>query len=162
MKLPFFLDNLRSNYCKIIFGLSLFVGYALTPKNVLTGLYLFLAVPFIFLFALTLSCAVRSVKEKIKVTRHQQTSIFGVIASAIGISALQVCGVGTPLCGASVGISILSAIFPSLVLNILREYSVVIISMSILTQLISLHSMNCLSFYKNSSQRRNQHDLPNY
>ena len=154
MKQLFIFENLHSNYCKAIFGLAMIGGYLLTPASALTGLYLFLSVPFIVLFALTIACSVRAVKEKVQVAQHQHTSILGIIASIVGVSAIQACGIGTPLCGASLGMSILSTLFPSLFVQVLVKHSVVILSLSILIQIVTLYNMKCLTTNHNSKQQK--------
>ena len=145
MKLPFLFENLKSNYCKIVFGLSLFLAYALTPKSALEGWYLIISIPFIFLFALTTACSTRSIKEKIKVTHYQKKSILAIVANVLGISALQMCGIGAPLCGASVGIGLLSTILPGALFNVLKEYNIAILIVSIVVQITTLQTMNCFS-----------------
>lgn len=123
--------------------MSLTVGYLLTPKDVLFGRYSVVAIAFIIIFSLTIACMVRTIKERVKTSINLGNSAIGVLASIIGLSALQVCGLGVPACGASVGAGIVSLIFPGFVFKHIREYSVLILSFSIFAQMYSLHKMNC-------------------
>lgn len=143
MKLPFVVVNLLNRYCQVVFGLALIIGLLVTPRTALAGHYLFLSIPFIILFALTMTCSIRSIKEKVTVARYQHKSLLGIIASVVGLSAIQACGIGTPFCGASLGISVLSALFPSALVHALIEHSVAILAVSIVIQIISLYMMGC-------------------
>jgi len=84
-----------------------------------------------------------NIKERIKLARTYKNSILSIIATAIGLSALQVCGVGAPVCTATIGAGILALIFPVTFVEFLSDYSILIISISILFQLIALYFMNC-------------------
>lgn len=143
MKNFFVFRNLKSNYCKIVFLVSLIVGYLLIPKDVLFGQYAIIAITFIIIISLTITCVTRTIKEQIKASINLGNSIVGVLASIVGITALQVCGLGIPACGASVGAGFVSLIFPGFVFNFLREYSVFILTFSIFAQIYSLYKMNC-------------------
>lgn len=149
MKTIFLLENLKSRYCRFVFLASLIVGYVLTPKNVLTGTRGYVAVIFIVLFAFNLACMVRSIKEKIKTARVYKKSILGLLTSIVGISALQVCGLGTPVCGASMGMGLLSAVFPGFLISKMQPYGEIFLVVSIVLLMISLRTMNCL-FVKNN------------
>ena len=148
MNTLFVFRNLKSNYCKAVFLISLFVGYFLIPKDVLSGHFKFIALAFVIIFSLTMACVARTIKEKVKTSLSLHNSFLGILASVIGISALQVCGLGVPSCGASIGAGVLSIIFPGFVFNYLREYSVLILTLSVFFQLYSLFRMNCFSLAK--------------
>jgi len=137
------LYTLKSKYCIGVFAVSLILGYISVPKSVFYGIYLIFAGIFIISFALTLTCVVRNVKEKIVLARTYKSSLVGIIATGVGLAALQVCGVGAPVCGATVGLGILSAIFPIAFVDILSKYSLEIIVVSIIFQLGALYFMNC-------------------
>lgn len=142
--LPFFLTNLKSNYCKVVFLISLILGYLSVPKHIYTGNYVFLTIPFIILFAFTITCIVRSIKEKIVASKQNGSSVLVIIANVVGISTLQVCGLGVPSCGASIGIGLVTAIFPEFMVRYLKDYAVWILIFSILIQIYSLYSLNCI------------------
>jgi len=149
MKLPFFLENLKSNYCKVVFLISLILGYLSIPKEIYQGKYVYLAIPFIILFAFTITCIVRSIKEKIVVSKNNGSSLLAIIINIVGISTLQVCGLGVPSCGASIGMGVLTAIFPEFLIRYLHSYAIWILIISILIQIYSLYSLNCIVDKKN-------------
>lgn len=142
-KKPYILHIFKSHYCKTIFILSLIAGYFLVPEKVFYRWYTLLAIIFIIVFALTITCLIRNIKERFKDAKSQGKSLVGIISMVLGISALQVCGVGAPICGATVGAGIVSLIFPSFALGFLEKYSLWIIVFSIIFQLISLYFMKC-------------------
>ena len=149
MKLLFFLENLKSNYCKVVFLISLILGYLSIPKEIYQGKYVYLAIPFIILFAFTITCIVRSIKEKIVVSKNNGSSLLAIIVNIVGISTLQVCGLGVPSCGASIGMGVLTAIFPEFLIRYLHSYAIWILIISILIQIYSLYSLNCIVDKKN-------------
>ena len=139
----YLLKVFKSGYCQLTFVLFLAAGYFLTPKLILNGWQFFLAALFIFLFALVLTCLVRNVKEKAILARKYKSSLIGIIAAALGLAALQACGFGAPVCGASIGVGIMSAVFPGVFVNFFSAYSVYIIIFSIIFQFLALYFMNC-------------------
>ncbi|MBT4334308.1 hypothetical protein HOD61_00640 [archaeon] len=94
-------------------------------------------------FALTMTCIVNNIKERIILAKTYKTSMVSIIATAIGISALQVCGVGAPICTATIGAGVLALIFPITLIEVLSRYSILIISFSILLQLTALYFLGC-------------------
>lgn len=136
---------LKSKYCELVFVISFFLSYFLIPKNVFYGWNQLLAYAFMLVFALTTTCIVRNIKEKILLARTYKSSILGIIAVALGLAALQVCGVNAPVCGAAVGIGILSSIFPAIFVNLMAKPSIHLgmILISIVFQLVALYFMNC-------------------
>ncbi len=145
MKKIYLLEVIKSSYCKLAFVVSLFVSYILIPPTVFNGVYSLVAVTFMVAFSLSIMCIVRNVKEKVLLARTYKSSLIGIIATALGISALQVCGVGAPVCGASIGLGVLSAIFPGFFVNFLEGYSIWILAATILLQVASLYFMKCFS-----------------
>ena len=135
---------LKSHYCQVVFVLALVGSYFLIPSRVFSGVYLALAVLFMVVFSLIVTCFVRNIKEKVKSKRQHGVSVFGIIASAIGFSAFQVCGVGAPVCGASLGIVLISSILPSFFINFLMNYSDLVLASMILIQVAALAYMGCL------------------
>ena len=120
-----------------------------TPKEVLFGRYSLVAIFFVIIFSLTITCITRTIKERIKGSLNLGHSISVVIASALGVTALQVCGLGVPACGVGVGAGFVSLIFPGFLFNYLRDYSVFILIFSIIIQIFSLYKMKC---FKASNQ----------
>jgi hypothetical protein len=133
----------KSSYCEIVFIISLIGAYLLVPKRIFYGLYTILGIVYMVVFALTLTCIIRNIKEKVLLAKTYKNSIIGILASALGIVALQVCGIGAPVCGTTIGASILSVIFPSFFLSFLSNYAVLIVLGSIVIQVTGLYFMNC-------------------
>ncbi len=102
-----------------------------------------LAVFFMISFAMTITCVVRNIKERVSQARTYGTSFFGLIALVLGLSALQVCGIGAPLCGATIGLGIVTWIFPEFLFRFLVGWSVPIIIISILAQWLAIYFMHC-------------------
>ncbi len=133
----------KSKYCIVAFGLSLVLSYFLIPKTAFYGWYAILPVLFMLSFALTLTCVVRNVKERVLLAKTSGSSVLGIIAAALGLTALQVCGIGAPVCGASVAMGLLSAIFPTTFVGLLSRFAVQFTLFSILLQIAALYFMNC-------------------
>ncbi|RJQ34382.1 hypothetical protein C4566_02215 [Candidatus Parcubacteria bacterium] len=143
MKKVYLLEIFKSNYCKIIFLLILAISYFLIPQKVFYGWFFILAIIFMVAFSLVMTCLIRSIKDKVVENRKTKQKITGAIAALIGLSALQVCTVGAPVCGVSIGFSIVASIFPSLAFNFLEQYSIYIVIVSIIFQFYSLYKMGC-------------------
>lgn len=139
----YLINTLRSKYCIGVFILSLILSYFLIPGRLFYGIYLVLAIVFMILFALTLTCIIRNIKEKIVLAKTYKSSLIGIIAGGIGLAAVQVCGVGAPVCGATIGMGILSTVFPMVFVDILTKYASIILIISIIFQFIALYFMNC-------------------
>ena len=133
----------KSRYCVVTFGISLVLSYFLIPKTAFYGWYTVLPLLFMLSFALTLTCIVRNVKERVLLAKTSGSSIVGIVAAALGLTALQVCGIGAPVCGASVAMGVLSAIFPTAFVGWLSRYAVQFTLFSILLQVVALYFMNC-------------------
>ncbi len=130
-----------SNYCKTIFIVSLFISYFLVPPRLFKDLYAILAVAFMLSFSLTITCMAWTIKQRALLAKKKGASIFAVVATAIGISSLQLCGIGTPICYASLGMNFFAALVPSSLFFPLMDYSMYIVVFSILFQMFSLHKM---------------------
>lgn len=143
MRKTFLYNIFKSKYCIVIFIMGILLGYFLTPKQIFNGFYSVLGVLYITSFAIVLSCIVRIVKEKMVVLRKVGGSASFIVGSILGIGAMQVCGVGAPICGATIGAGIFSIFFPQSSMMFLTEYAVSIIIASILLQISSLYFMGC-------------------
>jgi len=108
--------------------------------------YILLAILFNTFFAFSIACMVRSIKEKAVTAQKVGGSVVGIITSTLGISALQICGLSNPVCGASVGFGFLSTLFPSVMFHYGMEISLFTIILGIFFQLFSLYKMHCLSW----------------
>ena len=133
----------ESHYCKVVWFLSLFVAYFMIPRHLFTTRYFPLAIFFIFGFATMLTCLIRNVKEKIIMAKTYQTSIWGILASILGLTALQLCGLGAAFCGGSIFLGILSAIVPGIAVSFLSQYAVGIVVFSVLMQILAIWQMGC-------------------
>ncbi len=143
MKSLHLISLFKSNYCRIVFVASFFLGYFLLPGTVFHHTSRFLALVYLLVFASLMTCIVRSVKEKINLARKHKGSVLGTIAAILGFSAFQFCGVAAPVCGFSVGAGIVSAIFPSFLNSFFTENGVVIVYVSIGVQLVALYYLGC-------------------
>jgi hypothetical protein len=143
MKNLFIIDIFRSAYCVGVFVIVFLASALLIPKTMTHGYHLVLAIVFMFSFALTITCMVRNIKERIALARTYKTSLVGLIAAVLGLSALQVCGVAAPVCGATIGAGVIASLFPGFLFHFLSRWSVLIILLSIAAQWIALYFMNC-------------------
>lgn len=132
-----------SHYCKVIWLLSLFAAYLMIPHHLFSTMYFPLAILFMIGFATMMTCMIRNIKDKIVLARSYKSSIWGILASVFGLTALQLCGLGNVFCGGSIFLGVLSAIFPGAAVNLLSEYAVEIIVFSILMQIFSIWQMDC-------------------
>lgn len=152
MSTPYIITILKSYYCKAVFLLALLASYFLIPEKVFYGFGYVLAIAFMFAFSLSVTCIIRNIKEKILLAKTYKYSIFHIILIALGLSAFQVCGIGAPVCGATVGIGVLSVIFPGVFIDFLGDYYEPIIIISIILQIIALYFMGCFKLSKIKSK----------
>ena len=130
-----------------LFILLLVFGYFLTPQHIFLGNYKYLAYVFIVLFAILNYCIVKTIYRNYIYNKKQKGFTKGVIASILGVSALQVCGLSAYACSTSIGFTILATFLPHTFLNFLQNYSVEIISISILIQFITIWHLKCFNFW---------------
>jgi hypothetical protein len=134
---------LKSHYCKVVFLLSLILGYFLVPKHLIGFWWNLIVIIFMLVFSLNMTCMVRNIKERIKTAKNTTNSVINLIASGLGIMALQVCGTSGYFCSASILMGVFSSVLPHFLLDFLKEYSLYIILATILFQIISLRNMKC-------------------
>lgn len=137
------LAQLKTRYCGIVFLLSLGIGYLLIPKRIWNESLIGVGVTYVFVFALTVTCVVKGIKEKMVALKNARLSALGMLASLIGISALQMCGVSLPMCGISMGGGIVALLLPGVLMQFIHRYAFGIVIGSILFQMYVLHSMQC-------------------
>ncbi len=145
LEMKYLFHIFKSKYCLGVFILSLILSYFLIPKKVFYGIYTLLAVVFMISFFLTISCMVRNIKERIIIAKTYTSSLVGIIATAVGLAAMQVCGFGAPVCGAAVGLGIFSSLFPVAFVDVMSKYAVGFVTVSILIQVVALYFMNCFN-----------------
>jgi hypothetical protein len=133
----------KSKYCLAVFILGMLLGYLLVPKKIFYGAYFIIGIIYILVFAIMVVCIVRNIKDKVTSLKNTGSSILSIIASVIGLGAMQICGIGAPLCSAGIGLSIFSIIVPSASITVLSKYSTIIILASIILQVTTLYYMGC-------------------
>ncbi len=146
IKKPYFIEIFRSNYCKFVFLLSVVFISFLTPKKIFYGYYAVLGVLFIFVASLTLTCLVRTIKERVYSAKASGASLVSILSIIFGFGALQACTIGAPVCGAMAGGGIIALIIPGFAFNLIEKYSIWVIVFSILIQFFALYFMNCFKF----------------
>lgn len=137
------IEKINTKYCRFVFILSLVWWFFMVQKTLFVWNYSILWTIFVLSFALTITCLVRNIKEKIQIANKQKKSIIWIIGAVIGISAAQVCGVNAMFCGSTIWVWVLSTILPWTALWFLSEYSVWIIITSIIIQIFWLYFMKC-------------------
>jgi len=138
-----------SQICVGVFVVAFIASLFLLPANILHGKYLPLAIIFMLLFAVNMTCFVYAIKEKVDSARAAKSSILGIIATVLGFSALSVCGMGAHLCGAAIGSGILMVFMPATAIRLFTEYSVQIVIFAIFSQLLALYLMGCFQRIRN-------------
>lgn len=143
MKNIFLIKVAKSHYCKAVFLATLIGSYFLIPSKVFVGVYTWIAILFMLLFSMVFTCFVREIKEEIKNKRRYGVSFLGIVAGVAGFSAIQFCGVGAPVCGATLGVLFLSSVLPSFFVGILSGYSNLILIGAIGVQILTLIYLGC-------------------
>ena len=154
MKKVLFFEILKSDYCKIIFLLSFILSYFLIPRHLFFSKHFSLTVAFMLTFSVLVTCSVRNIKEKIAVAKTAKTSVWGIIASVLGLTALQVCGLGGVFCGSSVFLGLLTTIIPGFAVSFLTSYAVPLLVVSIIFQILAIWQMGCMKLSKNLKDKR--------
>ncbi len=148
------LELKKSFYCWVIFGVMLLISYFMVPMTVWHSYYSIIGISFIFIFSLTITCLVRDIKERAKeIKNYGARSALNLLFGIIGLSAIQTCAIGSSVCGASIGIAIISSLFPTIAINFLITYSVPIITISMILQIISLWQMRCFDKINTSAKK---------
>lgn len=153
-KKSYLIKILNSNYCKIVFILSMIMIYFFLPRGIFKGILSIIGIIFILLSSMVLTCFVRNIKEKYLSAKLNATSSLGLLATIIGISSLQICGLGAPVCGASIVAGILALIAPGVSLHFLKNHEIIIIIISILIQILALYLMNCFKQFTTCNNKK--------
>jgi hypothetical protein len=143
MKKIFLFKVFQSKYCALVFISGLILGFLIVPKKIFNGFYVILGVIYIILFALVLMCIVRTIKERIYNVKQTGVTTISLVASALGLGALQACSIGAPVCGATIGVGIASIFFPQSAFIILEDYAIYVVILSLILQLIAIYYMGC-------------------
>lgn len=134
---------LESHYCKLVFFISLGVSYLLVPAMALKSDSQLWVVSFMILFAASLTCSVRSIKDRLSAGIKQKTSFLSLLAGLIGLTAVQFCSVNAVMCASTVGFGLAAAILPSGVFHFFKFNAVSLLIASSFIQLIALLQMGC-------------------
>ncbi len=141
----FLFQMFESNCCKFVFVISLVIVYLLVPKKIFYGYYTILGGLFIISTSLVISCFVRNIRERVFSASKNGASFVGILMSIFGLSALQICTIGAPVCGVSIGAGLLSMIFPAMAFNFLEEYGIYVVILSLVAQIFALYFMKCFN-----------------
>ncbi len=141
-----FFQIMKSHWCQLAFIGFLILGYWLIPQTALLGQYQFWSIVFMISFAASSTCAVRGMKERMASKLKGGASILSVIASLLGLSAVQFCSVNAVMCGSTLGFGALSMILPKFLFRFLHHHAIAILIGATIVQIISLYSMGCLNF----------------
>ncbi len=134
---------LKSKFCLFVFFISFIGIYFLIPDKMFYAWYRVLAYFFIFSTAMTSTCIVKNLRERILLNKKAGKSFFAILLSVFGIIATQVCGIGVPLCGTALAGSIGISFLPAIAQSFFEDYAVYIIVFAILGQLYSLYLLKC-------------------
>ena len=143
----YILEIFRSNYFKLVFILSLVISYFVIPKNIFYGFYTVLGIIFMITFSLVLTCLIKDIKDRIVLAKTYRHHLLGILATAVGLTALHACTIGAPVCASAILFSFIFALLPPIFLNLLTKYAPLIVVLSIIMQLIILYFLGC--FKKN-------------
>jgi len=127
----------------LTFLFLLVLGYFLTPQHIFTGKFFFLGFLFIIFFSVLNYCIIKTIYRNYVYSYKQLGFKKGILASVIGIFALQVCRLSAYACSTTVGFTILATFLPHTLINFLQNFSVEIISISILIQAYSIFYLKC-------------------
>jgi len=119
------------------------LGYFVTPQHIFNGNFKYLGFIFILLFAILNYCVIKTIYRNYVYNRKNKSFKRGILASLLGISALQVCGLSAYACSTTVGFTILVTFLPHTFINFLQDFSVEIISVSIFIQALSILHLKC-------------------
>ncbi len=136
-------DLFNSLFSVIIFTLVFIVSLFVLPSHILSGTYFWLGVVFVLLFSLNMTCLANTMRMRANMARAKGAGAVGVMATAVGFTALQMCGIGGPLCGALFGGVLFVSVLPAGAMPYLTSYAVHIVVIAILIQAVSLWYMKC-------------------
>ncbi len=136
------LSLLRETTYQFVFVAAAGLAYFLVPNTLFSREHMLLVALFILLFASTAVCVLSAIRERIAAARLAHQSLFGIIASVLGFSALYVCGASAPACGTIASVGIAAAFFPGVLLFI-RLHGELLLGISIALQLVSLYFLGC-------------------
>ena len=137
---------LKSHICKLVFLASAAAAYFLIPERALNGDYGLLVITFVVTFAASITCTVRNIKDKFSSGIQAGSSLISIVASLIGLTAVQFCSMNAVMCGSTIGFSLIATILPHSAFHFFHFNAVPLLVISIVVQLISLWQIGCLKF----------------
>lgn len=143
MKSRYIFQIFKSNYCRLVFIISLAVVSAVIPKKIFYSYFIIIGILFIIASSLLITCFVRNIKDKAVIARKHKGSLLGIFFSIIGLVAMNTCTVGAPVCGTSATLGLVAVLFPGVSLGLLEQYSILIILISLAVQILVLYYMKC-------------------
>lgn len=129
----------------LIFLFAAIGGFFLIPRHVFFENFAVLAWIYLPFFALTITCLARNLLARARAARNAGSSFLGIVSTAVGITALQACGLGMPACGSALGVFFGLALVPGFVAAFVRDYAPLLIFISIIFQAIALYSLGCFN-----------------
>jgi hypothetical protein len=139
----FIFSIFKSRFCWLSLVLSFFIGYFLVPDKIFHGVWSVFGLVYAITFAVTLTCLIRVIKEKVLTMKKTGAGVMSVVAAILGLGAMQLCGIGAPVCGATIGVSIFSIIAPGISASFWQEFSTPLLFISIILQVVSLYYLKC-------------------
>lgn len=133
----------KSHVCKLVFLGALAAGYFLVPIARYFGEYRLLVSLFLALFAVSITCLVRTIKDRVLTGVRAGSSVIAILGGIVGLSALQFCSVNAVMCGSTAGFGILSLILPGFALHYLHHHAIAFLTASVVIQSAGLISMGC-------------------
>ena len=135
----------KSKYCWIVIFISIVLGYFLVIKKFtsFTSFWsIFFSVLYIILFAVSNSCLVKGLKERVKNQSKTNSGILSIIGSVLGIGAIQLCTVsGT--CSVNIVTSLLLTVFPTSIGFFFIKNGIWILIISDILLLVSILRLGC-------------------
>lgn len=135
--------------------LFLILSYFIVPSHVFKSGHTFIAILFMLSFSLVMTCIIRNIKEEIILARTYKSSILGLLSTTLGLSALQACGLGAPVCGATLGLSLFSSLMPAVFVNFINKHAELMLWIAILFQILTLYLLNCFKDENAKKQKLN-------
>jgi hypothetical protein len=139
-------DVLKSPYCWLVIFISLLLSYFLIIKNFtsFTNFWsVLLSVIYILAFALSNSCLIKEIKDRIQNQNKTSTKgFFSIIGSLLGFSAIHLCTI-SGVCGVNIFISLLLSIFPTSISFFIIHNGIWLLLIADVFLIFSIVNMKC-------------------
>jgi hypothetical protein len=141
-----FIEVLKSKYCWFVIFISLVLSYFLIIKKLtsFTNFWsILLSLIYIFAFALSNSCLIKDIKERIQnKAKTNSKGILSIVGSILGFGAIHLCTV-SGVCGVNIFISLLLSIFPASVSFFIIHNGIWLLLLADILLLFSIYNMKC-------------------